>query len=71
MRLDGDVFRCPKCDAGGGAIAFYGFMVKGIDPAIVKGDKELYKEYLKEIKEKLAILICINMNVNKLTKKSQ
>ncbi len=52
VRLDGDVFRCPKCDAGGGAIAFYGFMVKGIDPAIVKGDKELYKEYLKEIKEK-------------------
>jgi hypothetical protein len=52
VRLDSDVFRCPKCDTGGGAVAFYGFMVKGIDPDIVKNDKEVYKDLLKEIKEK-------------------
>ena len=52
VRIDGDVFRCPKCSTGGGAVAFYGFMVKGIDPDIVKRDKNLYFELLKEIKEK-------------------
>lgn len=49
VNLTRNVFRCPKCDSGGGSVALYGFLTKGIDPEAVRGSKDLYIELAKEI----------------------
>lgn len=49
LNLEKDVFRCPKCSAGGGAVKFYAFMAKGIDPGAFASDDTLYKSVCSEL----------------------
>lgn len=53
VNFNKNLFRCPKCDSSGGSVALYGFLVKGIDPESVKGNKERYIELAKEISAQL------------------
>lgn len=51
VNIEKDVWCCPKCGSGGGAVHLYGFLAHGTDPAIIKGNKQLIAQYLKEISE--------------------
>lgn len=48
INLSKGVFRCAKCNAGGGPAALYGFIKYQIDPAVAK-DTEVKQQLIREI----------------------
>lgn len=54
VNFDKDVFRCPKCDTGGGSVALFAFIAKGIHPESL-ANKATFASIASELTEKAGL----------------